>query len=879
MSVLARSPWRLAARLARRELGRRRARMVLVVLLVALPVAAMTLGAAFIRSNTASGAPDAVHWFEDQYGIGADVGLSGGDALADAELPAGWQAWRSQLASVPLLVDGGAFDVHDPPWVELVETVQPDRFGRLIDGAVPARRGEVTVDAGFARRFDLAVGDVLDARYLGPLEIVGIVNGRRDAGTRLVGVDLPLEAVRDPWNRVSIDVGGDGDGIGPFLSEQAIEAGLTTFDPGDVSLSVAPWVPRFEVLDYSFGGDPDAWAPENGDAGPLAVNWMLGVVGLGVVGIIIAAAFAAGTARQVVTSGQLLANGASPGLVRRVLALQGTWAGLVGAVLGIGGGVAFVWLFLARSDWAERNFTELYVWVIRPLDLVVIGLTGVAAATIAALVPARLLAGIPVLSALAGRRPVRPAPRRLVPIGIGASASGTALLVTSMLASRSTSDGWLPGLTGGVGGLLVVIGMIGVSPVVIGRAADLAARLGPSWRLAARSIGRNRFRSTAVVAVIGVALTVTVGVSALAVGSIDPPGPMDLAVVVDTPAWSMPDENDGLVDLPAPSTPGWLASARAALEAEAPDAAVIDLRYVVTDPPPRHDESFSQRLLIADPALVARLGLSDEARATLDEFGAIDLNGAGGISDDAGGPTTVTLEDESGAIAVTLTPVAGRTPFEFDASVLVSPARAADLGLAIVTQGLLIDGDGPFTEAERQAIWALDDDVRAGDYYLDAGPPSAGGRRWASVPEPAIWTPSRAQLVTAFVGFLVAGIVVAIGLSLTSAEGRPERAVLAALGAAPSTRRRTSAAQAALLTLIAAVLAIPTALVPLAVLDVARSRTSDWAAGDHLVGMPWLTVVAVIAVLPPAAAAGAWLASALGTLRPQPTPIARLALD
>ena len=54
----------------------------------------------------------------------------------------------------------------------------------------------------------------------------------------------------------------------------------------------------------------------------------------------------------------------------------------------------------------------------RARDLIAIGVTGIVAATIAAFVPARSAARVPVLSALAGRRPLGALPRWIVPIGV-----------------------------------------------------------------------------------------------------------------------------------------------------------------------------------------------------------------------------------------------------------------------------------------------------------------------------------------------------------------------------------------------------------------------------------------------------------------------------
>ena len=69
--------------------------------------------------------------------------------------------------------------------------------------------------------------------------------------------------------------------------------------------------------------------------GALAWGWVAGAIALAATGIIISAAFATSARRQLVTVGQLSANGAPERLVRRSLALQGGWTGLVGSVLGV----------------------------------------------------------------------------------------------------------------------------------------------------------------------------------------------------------------------------------------------------------------------------------------------------------------------------------------------------------------------------------------------------------------------------------------------------------------------------------------------------------------------------------------------------------------
>src|SRR5262249_55714453 len=123
---------------------------------------------------------------------------------------------------------------------------------------------------------------------------------------------------------------------------------------------------------------------DQGGTNQRAVDWTLvaGMIALAIAGIVISGAFAVGARRQLVTLGQLSANGADGSLLRRTLSLQGALSGILGVVAGIGAGIATLVLMHARFDgWIHRDIGP-YVWSTR--DLVAITVTGVAAATIAA---------------------------------------------------------------------------------------------------------------------------------------------------------------------------------------------------------------------------------------------------------------------------------------------------------------------------------------------------------------------------------------------------------------------------------------------------------------------------------------------------------------
>ena len=101
-----------------------------------------------------------------------------------------------------------------------------------------------------------------------------------------------------------------------------------------------------------------------------AVDWTLvgGMIALAIVGVVISGAFAVGARRQLVTLGQLSANGAPEPLLRRMLALQGAWCGVLGTVLGLGAGVITLLLMHGQfNDWAHRDIGP-FAWSPRAIS-------------------------------------------------------------------------------------------------------------------------------------------------------------------------------------------------------------------------------------------------------------------------------------------------------------------------------------------------------------------------------------------------------------------------------------------------------------------------------------------------------------------------------
>ena len=141
-------------------------------------------------------------------------------------------------------------------------------------------------------------------------------------------------------------------------------------------------------------------------------------------------------------------------------------------------------LTLGRSTIERIDGNRLDSFQFSPLYLALIALTGTVAATAAALVPARTASKVPVMAALAGRRPLGTVPGRLVPRGIGLAALGSLLLVVGVL---SRNGGAAPTFAAMVGGVFVLIGMCCCSPLAV----DL---LGTGMRPALRHLAPRRAR-------------------------------------------------------------------------------------------------------------------------------------------------------------------------------------------------------------------------------------------------------------------------------------------------------------------------------------------------------------------------------------------------
>ncbi len=876
--------WRLPLRLARRETRRRPGRTILVALLVAIPVMAMTFGSTWARTADADPAWD----FEQRHG-GADIVFfpAGAHPVRDA-VPAGssvTELWFGQYLPIAMRGDDRVVDAN----IIGFAGTRPDSLEvwDITPGEVPGD-GEVWASDHLLDRYGLDVGDTLDLDYPGGSWTIsgrGRPSVDHDADALVFGT-LPVEQFQE----------------GSLLRLTLIEV------PGDAAATEAAASELDGVANAGFDGAVDTaersaaqqYAYDGSQRRQLAWGLVAGALSLAALGIIISAAFATSARRQLVIVGQLSANGAPPRVVGRSLALQGFWTGLAGAIVGVAGGVLAA--IAARPmivDAANHDFPAMEF---APLDLLIVGLTGLLAAVIAAWFPARSAARVPTLTALAGRRPIGAVPLKLVPVGVALFGFGVLLLaLATATASAGESSGDGTAAVAVLGGVMVMIGMCCCSPLAIDAMSRVAARAGGAWRFAGRSLARTRSRSAGIVTAIGVTGAITLAGSTFAVDASreDPSEPQRLpadAVIFDT--WY--DEGSrGAGSRPeAPVPESW----RADVDTLLPGATWHE----------RHEATYEGRIeprsgfkrgtlrlgidssiVVADEAIIDFYDLPDVDREALASTGALVLNEwyEGRIdADRLERPATVDVRLRAAERPIELTAARrdylrrptvdenGEARYDPDNirgpdTLMITEALARQLDLDVVTRGGFLRTDKPITLDDQERLESFRFDrfggSRLGEVYRDAPPPNDAN--WN-----LDWEYQQrdvgvlVQVAIAAVATLLVLIVVAIGLSLAATESRDERDVLVAVGAKPVTMSRMAGVKAVVLTMTGGVLAVPTGLIP------------AWAVMREVTTMtfsvPWVQLAVLLLALPLVVGVAAWLTSTIAQ-RVRPVTMSNLAVD
>ncbi len=418
---------------------------------------------------------------------------------------------EGQVAALGSLVVDGEYLAPSGGAPPLVFSSPSERFNsnELVDGAFPARSGEVAIDKSLADREDLEVGrrvGITTQIGVQPVVIAGIFRfGDADSigGATLTAVTFE-DAQRwyDREDRVSTIVVAAAPGVAPAELVRRIQAAV----PADVLVETGTENASRQAGDV------------NDNLGFLRdFLFVFAAIALLVGAFIIFNVFSITIAQRIRELAMLRTIGASRGQILRSVLAEAGIIGLVASVAGVGAGVLFARGLNALFKAADFGLPTAGV-EIRARTVIVPIVVGVVVTLVSALVPALRATRIPPIAALReGAVLPRSLWSRLAPVigglfgvaGVAAIAGGFA---TEGSVARSL------GLIG-LGALAVLIGVgmmmrYVVRPLARALGWPLQKLFGNSARLGRENAMRNpaRTATTAAALMVGVGLVVFVSV-------------------------------------------------------------------------------------------------------------------------------------------------------------------------------------------------------------------------------------------------------------------------------------------------------------------------------------------------------------------------------
>ena len=855
----------MALLMARRDALRNRGRSLLVLIMIALPVLAVTTADVLLNTQSVSskesisrrlGGAEALIRVESQ---GADRVVQAPDpetlnyTEGNSGVPLTAQVLREQLGGARLLAQregeirfGTDRGVAFAAATEL-DATDPLAAGlyRLTAGRFAQSSDEVTVNAAVLEK-GYAIGDSL--RLEDGSATPTIVGIAESAGLRTYPVvvsqsgGLLPEAVSTSWL-----VGGEP--VSWTKVRELNELGAIVLSRS-VLLNPPPQSevdPQVQMFDDATRGDM------------IAVIVLIVVMALMEVVLLAGPAFAVGARRQSYSLALMAAAGGTPAQSRRsVLAgglVLGAAASGAGVVLGIGLAAALVPALQNRSD------AYLGPFDVRPLQILGIGAFGLASAFLAAVVPAWIASRQDVVAVLAGRRGDRKPSLRSPVLGV-------LLLVAGVAGAAYGAVGNSGEILIAASAVVSVLGMVLLVPVAVVAIASLSRHFPLVVRYAVRDAARHRSRT--VPAVAAVAATVA-GVVALGISTSSDemqnretyqpnlPQGAGIAVAYDrSPDWSGIRQ---VMSREAPSAD--VAEVAGILEGDS-DGGYADFRVGVRDEERLTDtygSAAGSSMLVSDgpiPPVILGLSEVDRERAESELAAGQVVAFADRAVDADVVRVAVRRYDETGdptgersrvVVPGTVIALAG-TPYSYGAPQAIIPTRVATaLGLTTVTVGLVTTGEAISQEQEQaisESLAAISDSTY---FTVENG--------YEATDEAAI-----IQLVLGGLGavLMLGGTLTATFLALSDAK--PDLATLAAVGAEPRTRRGVAASYALVVGFVGALLGAGVGFIPGVAISYPLTRNfGDPNAAAHYLDIPWLLIAGLVVVLPLLTAAIMWLSA------------------
>ncbi|MBT2490607.1 ABC transporter permease [Streptomyces sp. ISL-96] len=530
--------WVAAVRIARRDAWRFKGRSSLVLAMIALPILGVSAADLTVRSAELSagqkmdrelGAADArmsdpgmggvpIHQSPDGLNNNPAKEYKDGDWPSGhgdirAAFPEGAKTLKDSNGSGKLRTAHGLLNtvIHE------LDATDPMTKGMvtLDQGRFPNKAGEVAASTHFLETGGLKVGSTVTARGLATeYRIVGsyeLPNALKTdevlapPGTFLAPLDKALKADGLPGTETSstylVSVGGDG-----FTWNMVKEVNTQGIMAISRAVALAPPADS-EVPLYQQEGWSNYEQSAAAEAAALAVVGT--IVGLAILEICLLAgpAFAVGARRSARQLGLVGANGGDRRHIRAIVLSGGLVIGFAAAVLGTALGLLLTFaLRPVLEDYIGKRFGSFDV---RPLELLGIGLVAVLTGLLAAVVPAITASRQTVLASLTGRRGVRRSSRVLPVIGLIAAGLG----ITITLYGATATDNVV--IVAG-GSALAELGIVALTPALVGLFGKTGRWLPLSPRLALRDAVRNRGRTAPAVAAVLAAVAGTVAVATYA---------------------------------------------------------------------------------------------------------------------------------------------------------------------------------------------------------------------------------------------------------------------------------------------------------------------------------------------------------------------------
>ena len=345
----------------------------------------------------------------------------------------------------------------------------------LVSGHYPSGTGQVALTSGVASDLHLKVGDTWRAAG-SARRVVGIVANPQNLLDEFALVSPGQESAPTQVTVLFDAPGVNPHSLGPAVVSRTSAANTNVLNPVTISLAAAT----------------------------------LGMLLIALVGV---GGFTVLAQRRLRSTGMLGAQGATDSNVGLVVSANGFATGIVGAVAGFALGLA-AWLVYRPHVQASAHHV-IGAWQLPWLVIFVSMALAVLAAYLAASRPARAVARMPIVAALAGRPPApRPVRRWAGPTGVGLLV--LAFFLVGLASEQATSAAAQTGnnstlfLTLIVGLIVLCVGVVLVAPTCLGLLARAGRRAPIAVRLALHDLARYRARSGAALGAISISVLIAV---------------------------------------------------------------------------------------------------------------------------------------------------------------------------------------------------------------------------------------------------------------------------------------------------------------------------------------------------------------------------------